>query len=76
MKKQNILPKSVEQHLNKNTMFNMFGAVNLAALRASTGTRLSNETLKERIQARFGHEMATDEVQFIEGKVYAGFHKK
>jgi hypothetical protein len=67
MEKQNKLPlpKKIEQELNRNTLFNMFGLVNLSALRARTGTRLKNETLKERIQARFGHEMATGEVEFI-----------
>jgi hypothetical protein len=62
------LPKSIEQDLKKNTMFNMFGLVNLSALRARTGTRLKDEDLKERIQARFGQEMATEEVQFMEKK--------
>lgn len=76
MEKQKKLPKSVEQHLNKNTMFNMFGAVNLAALKANTGTRLKDEDLKQRIQARFAYEMQTESVEFIEGKIYAGFHKK
>jgi hypothetical protein len=68
MEKNKKLPKSVEQHLKKNTMFNMFGAVNLAALRASTGTRLRSEDLKQRIQARFGHEMSNDRVEFIGNK--------
>jgi len=78
MEKQNKLPlpKSIERDLKKNTLFNMFGLVNLSALRARTGTRLKEEDLKERIQARFGHEMATDKVEFMEGKVYAEFHKK
>lgn len=58
------LPKSIEQDLKKNAMFNMFGLVNLSALKARTGTRLKDETLKARIQARFGHEMATGEVEF------------
>jgi len=62
------LPKSIEQDLKKNTMFNMFGLVNLSALRARTGTRLKDETLKERIQARFGHDMATGEVEFMNKK--------
>ena len=60
------LPKNIEQDLKKNTMFNMFGLVNLAALRARTGTRLKDEDLKERIQERFGHEMATGEVEFVQ----------
>lgn len=60
------LPKSVEQDLNRNTLFNMVGLVNIAALRSRTKTRLKDEDLKERIQARFGHEMATGEVEFLE----------
>lgn len=76
MEKTKKLPKNIERDLKKNTLFNMFGAVNLAALRSRTGTRLSDEDLKKRIQARFGHEMATGTVEFIQGKVYADFHKK
>ncbi len=60
------LPKNIEKDLQQNTMFNMFGVVNLAALRARTGTRLKDKDLKERIQNRFGHEMATSEVEFME----------
>ena len=63
------LPKSIEQDLKKNTMFNMFGLVNISALRARTGTRLKDDDLKQRIQARFGHEMATGEVEFLENKM-------
>jgi len=62
------LPKKIEQHLSRNTAFNMFGLVNLSSLRASTGTRLKDEDLKERIQARFGHEMVTGEVEFMQKK--------
>ncbi len=68
MGKRKQLPENVEKDLKRNTMFNMFGLVNLSALRARTGTRLKDEDLKERIQARFGHEMATGEVQFMEKK--------
>lgn len=60
------LPENIEKDLNKNTMFNMFGLVNLAALRARTGTELSNEELKESINNRFGHEMSNGKVEFIE----------
>jgi hypothetical protein len=62
------LPKAIEQDLNKNTTFNMFGLVNLSALRARTGTKLKDEDLKQRIQARFGREMVTGEVSFMEKK--------
>ena len=58
------LPKQVEQDLKRNTMFNMFGLVNISALRARTRTRLNDEDLKQRIQNRFGHEMATGTVEF------------
>lgn len=75
MEKTNKLPKSIEQDLKKNTMFNMFGAVNLAALKSRTGTRLKNEDLKQRIQSRFGYEMSNGEVEFIEGKIYSEFKK-
>ena len=66
MEKTVKLPEAIERDLKKNTLFNMFGAVNLAALRSRTGTRLSDEDLKKRIQARFGHEMATGKVEFLE----------
>jgi hypothetical protein len=65
MKETKKLPKRIEQDLNRNTTFNMFGLVNLSALRARTGTRLKDEDLKERIQNRFGHEMATGSVEFM-----------
>jgi hypothetical protein len=68
MEKQKKLPKSIEQDLKRNTTFNMFGFVNLSALRARTGTRLKDEELKQRIQARFGHEMVTGEVEFMQKK--------
>ncbi len=68
MEKQKKLPKSIEQDLKRNTTFNMFGLVNLSALRARTGTRLKDEELKQRIQARFGHEMVTGEVEFMQKK--------
>ena len=68
MEKTKTLPKSVEQDLKKNATFNMFGLVNIAALRARTGTRLNDEELKRRIQARFGHEMSTGKVEFMKKK--------
>jgi len=60
------LPKHIAEDLNRNTLFNMMGLVNISALRARTGTKLKDDDLKERIQAKFGHEMATGEVEFIE----------
>lgn len=68
MEKTKKLPKNIEQDLNRNTMFNMFGLVNISALRARTGTKLKDEDLKQRIQTRFGHEMATGEVEFMNKK--------
>ena len=59
------LPKHIADHLNRNAMFNRFGLVNISALKASTGTTLKDDDLKERIQAKFGHEMATGEVEFM-----------
>lgn len=76
MEKKVNLPKKIEQDLRKNTLFNMVGLVNISALRSRTGTRLKDKELKQRIQDRFGHEMATGAVEFIESKVYADFHKK
>jgi hypothetical protein len=59
------LPKVVEQYLNKNTTFNMFGLVNINVLKSSTGSKIGNETLKRMIQKRFSHEMANGEIDFI-----------
>jgi len=52
------LPKEVEEYLNKSTMFNMFGLVNLASLKAVTKTHLSNAELKKRIKETFDDEVA------------------
>ena len=60
------LPEKIEKDLKRNALFNMVGLVNLSELRARTGTRLKDEDLKQRIQARFGHEMVTGEVSFME----------
>jgi len=62
------LPTAIEQELKRNTLFNMMGLVNLSALRARTGTKLKDEDLKRRIQARFEREMVTGEVEFMEKK--------
>jgi hypothetical protein len=66
--KTNKLPKKIVEDLKRNTTFNMFGLVNISALRARTGTKLKEEDLKERIQNRFGHEMVNGEVEFIKNK--------
>ena len=58
------LPKSVEYYVNKCVSFNMFGFLNLSALRAMTKTRLSNEELKKRITKRFASEMVGNIIEF------------
>lgn len=68
MEKTKKLPKTIEQDLNRNAMFNIFGFVNISTLRARTGTKLKDEDLKQRIQACFGHEMVTGEVEFMDKK--------
>ena len=60
------LPKKVEEYIEKNSAFNMFGLLNLSSLRAVTGTRLSSVVLKERIRAQYAHQMVNEEIQFIE----------
>lgn len=64
MEKKKKLPENIEKDLKRNTMFNMFGLVNLSSLRSRTGTRLKDEDLKQRIQDRFGHELVTGKVEF------------
>lgn len=59
------LPKSVEADLNKNATFNMFGLVNISALRSRTQTRLSSEELIKRIDNRFAKEMANSKIEYI-----------
>ena len=60
------LPEKIEKDLKRNALFNMVGLVNLSELRARTGTRLKKKDLKQRMQARCGHEMVTGEVSFME----------
>ncbi len=62
---KNKLPKNVEEHLNKNTMFNMFALVNISSLRASTGCKIEDEKLKKLIRERFDSEMETGKVEFM-----------
>lgn len=59
------LPKVVEQYLNKSSTFNIFGLVNIKVLKASTGSKMNDETLKKLIKKRFSHEMVNDEISFI-----------
>lgn len=60
------LPRKVEQHVDKSPLFNMFGLINLNAVRSFTGTRLSSEELKSRICARFSNECVGNRIDFIE----------
>ena len=68
MPKTQTLPESVIQHLNKNMMFNKFGLVNIAALKATTDCNIPDNQLKRLIQKRFGKEMQTGEVEFTKNK--------
>ena len=63
---KNKLPQNVIDHLNNNLMFNKFGLVNIASLKAHTECDIPNDELKQLIQDKFGHEMHNDEVSFIE----------
>jgi len=68
MKTEKKLPKKIADDLNRNATFNMFGLVNISALRARTGTKLKTDDLKKRIQKRFASEMVTEKVEFIGDK--------
>jgi len=59
------LPKKIVDDLNRNATFNMFGLVNIKALKARTGSKIGDETLKNMIQERFSDEMVTGEVEFM-----------
>ena len=65
MSKKNKLPQNVIDHLNKNLMFNKFGLVNIASLKAQTDCEIPNDELEQLIQNKFGHEMHNGEVEFI-----------
>lgn len=58
------LPEHVENYIKRNTAFNMFGLINLSALKSITGTNLSNSELKKRIIKRFSDEMVNNKIQF------------
>ncbi len=66
MAKSKKLPKEIEEYLDKSLLFNKFGLVNLAVVKANTNTTLSDEELKKLIQARFGKEMSNGKVEFLE----------
>ena len=59
------LPKNIEQDLNRNSAFNVFGLVNISSLRARTGTRLKTDDLINRIKERFSKEMVNEQIEFI-----------
>lgn len=59
------IPKTVEKYLDENLLFNKFGIVNLAKVKFESQTTLSDEELKVSIIARFGKEMANEEIEFI-----------
>jgi hypothetical protein len=65
MKNKAKLPKNIIDDLVRNSTFNMFGLVNISRLKASTDCKIPDKELKEMIQERFGHEMATGNVEFI-----------
>lgn len=48
------LPKRIEEHIKRNTTFNMFGLINLNTL---PRTSLTREELKRRINERFSKEV-------------------
>ncbi len=60
----NPLPKNVEMYVKRNTAFNMFGLLNLSALRAITKTKLSDVELKKRINNRFAKDMVNNRIEF------------
>ena len=62
------LPQNIIDDLNRNLMFNKFGLVNISRLKASTDCDIPDEELKEMIQEKFGDEMITGKVEFIEKK--------
>ena len=59
------LPKNIEQDLNINSAFNMFGLVNISSLRSRTGTRLKTDDLINRIKEHFCKEMVNEQIEFI-----------
>lgn len=58
------LPKHIERYVSKNTALNMFGLLNLDALRSITKTKLSNEELIKRINNRFAKEMVNNKIEY------------
>lgn len=58
------LPEHVDSYVKKNTAFNMFGLLNLSALKAVTGTTLSNTELKKRINHKYAHQFPNNRIEF------------
>jgi hypothetical protein len=59
------LPQNIIDDLNRNSMFNIFGLINLSALKARTNPKMSDKELKRLIQDHFGKEMVTGKVEFM-----------
>lgn len=68
MAKKKQLPQNIIDDLNRNLMFNKFGLVNISRVKSTNNCDIPDEELKEMIQEKFGHEMATGKVEFIEKK--------
>lgn len=62
------LPQNIIDDLNSNILFNKFGLVNIARVKATNNCDIDDETLKALIQEKFGREMSNGEVEFIEPK--------
>ena len=60
----NIL-KEVEKYVDNSLLFSKFGVVNLKAVRGITKTDLTDEQLKEAIDARFGNEFAPGKIEYL-----------
>ena len=59
------LSKKIEAYLENNFAFNKFGIVNISVLRASTGTEVSTEELKEQINKKYSKEMVDGKIEYI-----------
>ena len=68
MAKKKQLPQNIIDDLNSNLIFNKFGLVNIARVKATNNCDIPDDELKEMIQEKFGHEMVNGKVEFIEKK--------
>ena len=64
------LPESVTEYLIRNWMFNVFGIVNLSALRSVAKCDMDAATLKILINKRFADEMTDGKIEFIEKRQF------